>query len=203
LEPPKPRRLRTNASLRRGFATGAVTFLVAVLLAFPAQQITKTLSLGSSIILLAFIVGMGIFFDIVGIAVAVADEAPFHAMAAKKSRGAKEGLRLLRNSERVTSLCNDFIGDICGTVSGALGAAAAFQVVRLKPILNQTMVNVIIVGTVAGLTVGGKAAAKGIGLNDSEEIVRRAGLFLSWIETTLGFSILDSKGSVKTKKGGR
>lgn len=200
MEPPRRRRLRANASLRRGLATGLITFVVAVALAFPSEHITRTFSLSLSTFLLALIIGTGIFFDVIGIAVAVADEAPLHAMAAKKTRGAREGLRLVRNSEKITSLCNDIIGDICGTVSGALGAAIVFQIGRLRPDLNQAMVSVMMVGVVAGLTVGGKAAAKGIGINDAEEIVRRAGLFLNWIEKYTGFSIIGAKGFPKPRR---
>ncbi|HHY37897.1 MAG TPA: hypothetical protein GX507_03105 [Clostridia bacterium] len=200
MEPPKPRRLRTSASLRRGLATGLVTFVVAVGLAFPSEHITRTFSLSLSLFLLALIIGAGIFFDVIGIATAVADEAPLHAMAAKKVRGAREGLRLVRYSEKVTSFCNDIVGDICGTVSGALGAAIVFQIERLRPDLNEAVVSVVMVGVVAGLTVGGKAAAKGIGINDAEEIVRRVGIFLNWIEKYTGFSIIGPKGSPRQRR---
>ena len=58
-------------------------------------------------------------------AVATANEKPFHSMASRKVPGALEAIRLLRNAERVSSICNDVVGDICGVVSGSASATIA------------------------------------------------------------------------------
>ena len=63
---------------------------------------------------------MSIFFDIIGIAATAAEEVPFHSMASKKQDGAKWAIILIRNADRVSSFCNDIIGDICGVLSGAV-----------------------------------------------------------------------------------
>lgn len=47
---------------------------------------------------------------------------PFHSMAAHREKGAKEALMLLRSASRVSSVCNDVVGDICGIVSGSTAA---------------------------------------------------------------------------------
>ena len=78
-------------------------------------------------LILLTIILVGIIFDIIGMAVATADEKPFHAMAARKVPGAKECIMLLRNAERVSSICNDVVGDICGVVSGTASATIAAQ----------------------------------------------------------------------------
>ena len=72
-----------------------------------------------ALLILALFIGLGILFDIIGVAVTAADPRPFHSMAAHKEKGAKEALKLLRNADRVSSVCNDVVGDICGIVSGA------------------------------------------------------------------------------------
>ena len=69
-------------------------------------------------LILLVIVMVGIIFDIIGVAVTSADEKPFHSMAARKVPGSQEAIKLLRNAERVSSICNDVVGDICGVVSG-------------------------------------------------------------------------------------
>ena len=69
-------------------------------------------------LILLFIVLLGILFDIIGVAVTSAEEKPFHSMAAKRYRVRAECIMLLRHADRVTSICNDVIGDICGVVSG-------------------------------------------------------------------------------------
>ena len=83
--------------------------------------------------MLAVFIGLGILFDIIGVAVTAADPRPFHSMAAHKEPGAKEALMLLRNAGRVSSVCNDVVGDICGIVSGT---TTAVIVVRLQAALG-------------------------------------------------------------------
>lgn len=70
-----------------------------------------------------FIVLFGAFFDMIGVAAAAADEPPFHAMASKKVHGARFAIRIVRNAERVASVCSDVIGDIAGVLSGAVALA--------------------------------------------------------------------------------
>ena len=83
-------------------------------------------------VLMGFIL-LGILFDIIGVAVTAADERPFHSMAAHKIPGAREALRLIRRANKVSSFCNDVVGDICGIVSGS---TAAVIVVQLQDALN-------------------------------------------------------------------
>ena len=126
-------------------------------------------------LILLMIVFVGILFDIVGMAVATADEKPFHAMAARKVRGAKECIRLLRSAERVSSICNDVVGDICGVVSGSASATIAAQVLRNFELNIASVVPLLLSSLVAALTVGGKAVGKGIAVKNSTEIVYHAG----------------------------
>ena len=82
------------------------------------------------------IILVGILFDIIGTAVAAAEESALNAKAAKKVPGAREGVYLIKNADKVANFCNDVIGDICGTVSGAIGAALVFQVLASHPTWN-------------------------------------------------------------------
>ena len=70
-------------------------------------------------IVLIGIVLIGIVFDSEIARVTVTDEKPFHSMAASKVKGAKSSLMLIRNASRVSNVCNDVVGDICGIISGA------------------------------------------------------------------------------------
>jgi hypothetical protein len=80
--------------------------------------------------LLFFIILVGIVFDIVGIAATAAQEAPFHARASRRLLGAKKSIWIVRNADKVASFCNDVVGDICGTVSGAVGASIVFSLAK-------------------------------------------------------------------------
>ena len=69
------------------------------------------------VIIILFVIGIGILFDMIGVATLTAEEAPFHAMSSKKIKEATACINLLKNNTKVSSICNDIVGDICGIVS--------------------------------------------------------------------------------------
>ena len=129
-------------------------------------------------LILLFIILVGIIFDIIGVAVTSADEKPFHSMAARKVPGAQESIKLMRNAERVSSICNDVIGDICGVVSGSASATIAAQVLQSIDFSWPQLVTLLMSALVAGLTVGGKAIGKTVAINSCTKIVHSVGKFL-------------------------
>lgn len=157
-----------------------ITIFLATILISAAISLVSDLVMGSSpmlvaVIVLLMIVFIGIIFDIVGMAVATADEKPFHAMAARKVKGAKECIQLLRNAERVSSICNDVVGDICGVVSGSASATIAAQILGSFELNAENIVPLALSSLVAALTVGGKAVGKGIAVANCTDIVYHAG----------------------------
>ncbi len=127
-------------------------------------------------LILLIIVLIGIVFDIIGMAVASADEKPFHSMAARRVVGAQEAIRLLRNAERVSSICNDVVGDICGVVSGTASATIAAQVLaRLESFSWPQLIVLAMSALAAGLTVGGKAIGKTYAVKSCTTIVHNVG----------------------------
>ncbi len=134
------------------------------------------------LILLAIIL-VGIIFDIVGVAVTSADEKPFHSMAARKVAGAQEAIALLRNAERVSSICNDVVGDICGVVSGSAAATISAQLVSRLGFSIPTVISLVMSALVAGFTVGGKAIGKTFAMNSCTKIVYFAGNLIARIKS--------------------
>ena len=130
-------------------------------------------------ILAAFII-LGIVFDILGVAVTAATEAPFHSMAAHRENGAMEALLLIKSADRVSSFCNDVVGDVSGIVSGG---AAALIAARLMQGLGtgNILLPLLISGAVSGLTIGGKAIGKTYALNNSTVIVQKTGKLLYYL----------------------
>jgi len=130
-------------------------------------------------ILAAFII-IGIVFDVIGVAMTAASEAPFNSMATRRQRGAAESLRMVKNANRVTCYCNDVIGDVTGIVSGTTAALIA---ARLMDGLNteNLLFPVGISAVVTGLTVGGKAIGKTLAFNKSTEIVLSVGKVLNML----------------------
>ena len=91
-----------------------VTIVISGTISLLSDLIMSASSMFVAFLILLLIILIGIIFDIIGMAVATADEKPFHSMASRKVPGAQESIRLLRNAERVSSICNDVVGDICG-----------------------------------------------------------------------------------------
>lgn len=151
-----------------------VTIGISAAMSFLSNEILSGSSMGVSFVVLLAIVFLGIIFDIVGVSVTAADEKPFHSMASKRVPEAATALRLLRRAERVSSFCNDVVGDICGVISGSASAViAARAVVNMEPGVAQ-LVQLLMSAVVAALTVGGKAFGKSIAMNNSTMIIHAA-----------------------------
>ena len=128
-------------------------------------------------IVVLVIITAGVVFDVIGIAVTAADETPFHSMASKRIRGARQSLILLRNAPRVSSFCNDVIGDICGVVSGVAAASIVYRIFTASGYIS--LIETVTGALIAAVTVGGKAFAKNIGINNANYIVYWVGRILS------------------------
>lgn len=126
------------------------------------------------VIILLVVISIGIVFDMIGVATLTADEAPFHARNTKKIKEASACIKLLKNSTKVSSVCNDIVGDICGIVSGGLGASlTAYLVSELGA--NILVSTVLVTSFISALTVGGKAFFKTIATKKSDSIVLSVG----------------------------
>lgn len=152
-----------------------VTILISGTISFVSDEIMSSSTMGVAFLILFAIVLIGIIFDVVGVAVTSAEEKPFHSMAARKVPGAQEAIRLLRNAERVSSICNDVIGDICGVVSGSASATIAAQIIQNFSFSAPQVVALLMSALVAGLTVGGKAVGKTVAIGSCTKIVYGVG----------------------------
>ena len=110
-------------------------------------------------------------------------EAPFHAMASRKVAEAPDALRLLRNANRVSSFCNDVIGDICGVISGSASAVIAARAVLGMESTKATIVTLGMSALVAAVTVGGKAVGKTFAMGGSVQVVRSTAKVLCFFRT--------------------
>ena len=155
-----------------------VTLVVSGMISLISDEVMASSGLLAAFAILLGIVFLGIIFDIIGMAVATASEKPFHSMAARKVPGAQEAIRLLRNAERVSSICNDVVGDICGVVSGSASATIAALILTHVDLGWPRAVSLAMSALVAGLTVGGKAIGKTIAVNSCTQIVHLVGRVL-------------------------
>lgn len=155
-----------------------LTLLISGVISLLSDRLMEGSGMVIAFLTLLAIVLVGILFDVIGVAVTSANEVPFHSMAARKVPGARECIWLLRNAERVGSICNDVVGDICGVVSGSASAIIAAQVLRNFTPTWPSIVPLLMSSLVAALTVGGKALGKAIAISSCTPIVYGVGRFL-------------------------
>ena len=129
------------------------------------------------IVLILFII-IGIIFDMIGVAVLSCEEGAFHARASKKIAGSKECIRLIKNANKTSSICNDVIGDICGIVSGTISASLVVL------LWNTPLIAIISTAILSSLTVGGKAIGKKIAIKKAESIVFIVGKIINKLSFT-------------------
>ncbi len=107
-----------------------ITFVLSISFSFISTNGVSKLSIIPAVIILFAVIMVGILFDIIGVAVTVANEEEFHAKATKKAQGAKMALRLIKNAAKVANVCADVIGDICGVLSGAISTMISLKLTR-------------------------------------------------------------------------
>lgn len=156
----------------------ALAFIISLIFSAVSQAIIPNVQLFVSIVVVLIIVFVGIIFDMVGVAVTVADIKVFNAMASKKVKGAKVALKLIKNAPKVSSICNDVIGDICGIISGSGGAAIA-AIIVIKIGTESILPALLISALIAALTIGGKALGKGVAVAKANFIIDKFSKVLS------------------------
>ena len=164
-----------NKTIRWVVTIFLVTIVISGIISLVSDEIMSRSGIITAFLILMVIILIGIIFDIIGVAVTSADETPFHSMAARKVPGAQCAIKLLRNAERVSSICNDVVGDICGVVSGSASATIAAQILNSVEFGWPQIISLAMSALCAGLTVGGKAIGKTFAVNSATEIVHTVG----------------------------
>lgn len=172
--------------LRQALRMGSLTFIVAVLVTLFSTSLAEIVSLPVALLILLVIISIGIIFDLIGVSATAAETAPLNAKAAKKVFGAKKALFLLRHADVVASFCCDIVGDICGTLSGALGAVIILRL-SMGFHWNESILEVVFLALIAALMVGGKAFGKRIGIERANDIIFVIGKIVATIELILRF----------------
>lgn len=145
------------------------TFLLSLFFSYISNTAITGLAVIPGIIILLLVIGVGVLFDLIGVAVTVAKEEEFHARASKKVKGSKTAIKLIRNSPKVSNFCADVIGDIAGVLSGAISAMIALKLTETYGMSSSFQF--IVSALVASLTVSGKALTKEIAKRNANKIL--------------------------------
>ena len=151
-----------------------LAFTISLLFSFMSESVMPKVGIIVGIMILILFIFIGIIFDMIGVAVTSSNEEPLHAMSSKKIKGAK-------NADKVSSFCNDVIGDICGIISGSAGVSVAKGLASTFN-LNIFYTGLIVTALIAALTIGGKAFCKRIAIDNNHKIVYMTAKVISKFE---------------------
>ena len=149
-----------------------LTFLLSLLFSLITNIISYKFGIIATTVAIILVISIGILFDLIGASSLTSKESTFHAMSAQKVKGAKTAIFLIKNNAKVSSICNDIIGDICGIVSGGLGAVLAINIAEHFHV-NAAYNTMIVAALISALTVGGEAIFKNVAIKHSDTILFR------------------------------
>ena len=155
------------------------SFIISIFFSFISEIAIPNVGIVFGVFLALLFIPIGVIFDMVGFSVTASDEAIFHSMAAQKVKGAKLAVKFKKNADKVSSFCQDVIGDICGIVSGSTGAVISLKIMQ-ELNSNNIFITLIIMGIISALTIGGKATFKSIAMKNANDILYRFAYIISF-----------------------
>lgn len=164
----KDKKIKIN--LKWFFQILLISFSISMVFSTLSEVLLSNVNIILGIIIILVFIFIGVLFDMIGVAVASADEKPFHSMSSRKVKAASLAVKLKKNADKVSTICNDVVGDICGIISGSVGAVIAISIAN-KFNFNLIITSLIVTSLISGLTVGGKALEKSYAINNSNEIL--------------------------------
>ncbi len=157
-----------------------LSFALSMCFGIVSELVLGVTGIAVAVLVIIVFVSLSIITDMIGVATTSASTEPFRAMASKKVRGAKEALKLLSKADRVSSICCDVIGDVCGILSGAAGASIVVKFALEAESPLSIIIASLVSAVVASMTIFGKSICKKYAIDNSTSIVIKVGKVLSW-----------------------
>lgn len=155
-----------------------VTFCLSMVSSVFSQLVTTHAPTAVSVMLLLIMMALSVIFDGVGVAVTSCNAQAVKKFLQYDAKRVKIAMELIANAEKVNSVCADVVGDVCGVLSGACGAALAASLI-IKSGCGHGWLPILTAATIAGMTVGGKAFMKGVAVKNADKYIVLAAKILS------------------------
>ena len=151
-----------------------LSFVLSMGMSLLSEGIIPKINVIFGIVIILVFIFISVIFDMIGVAITAQDETPFNSMASKKIKGSSHSVKLIKNSDKLASICNDVVGDVCGVVSGSAGMMVAATLID-KVKINPSLLILLITSIIASLTITSKAFGKTIAIKKSKAITERVG----------------------------
>ena len=151
-----------------------LSFALSMGMSLLSEGVIPKINVYLGILIILLFIFISVIFDMIGVAITAQDETPFNSMASKKIKGSSHSVKLIKNSDKLASICNDVVGDVCGVVSGSAGMMVAASLVdKIK--INPSLLVLLVTSIIASLTITSKALGKTIAIKNSKTITERVG----------------------------
>ena len=90
----------------------------------------------------------------------------------------KLAVNFKKNASKVSTFCNDVIGDVSGIVSGSVGVIISSSIAN-KFNFSLIVTTLVVTGIISAITIGGKAIFKSYAINKSDLILYEFSKFVS------------------------
>ena len=144
--------------------------VLAFIISIGMSLFSEIVELMVAIVITLLFVILGIIFDIVGVSVTSGNIKVFNSMSSKKVKGAHVAVELIKNASKVSSVCCDVIGDVCGVASGSAGVIIV-NILITNYQVNDLLASILTTAIISMLTTGGKAIGKGFAIDKSTKII--------------------------------
>ena len=176
---------KSKSKKRNSWIWPLIVLILAISLSLSFSLLSEFVLNGSAIfiaIIVIFVfIALAILTDMIGLAVASATIEDFNAMAARKVKGSKQAISLVKNADKVSSVLNDVVGDVCGILSGAAGASIVAKIaIDNGATFLSILIPSLIAAIIAGLTIAGKALFKKIAIKHSNSITLAFAKFINF-----------------------
>lgn len=162
-------RLKKKKNIRWVIKITLIGLIISITFNFLSQIATTGANIAVALLILALLLFINICSDMIAIATTACELPPLLAMGARKEKGAKTAIWLVKNAEKVSSVFADVVGDIVGLLSGAFVVIIAL---RLFKDGNRLIVaNMILSALLGAFIISGKAILKIYALNHPQKIV--------------------------------
>lgn len=156
-----------------------IAFVLTIVFGLLSESILDETSWVVATIVILVLMAIALFFDMIGTAVILADPVSFNAMASKRIKGAKNGLKIIKAQNMVTSICSDVIGDIIGILSGAMGVGLALSLMSPQNAWYNPYLSILVSALIAAISISIKAIVRMLAKKHCHKIVWNVGKLMT------------------------
>ena len=162
--------IKDELNIKWSFKILFLSFILSVTFSVASDMVLTHTSFVVSVIMIFVFMLIGVVFDMIGVAVTCCGLDKFEKTKDEKIK--KISLSLISNSDKISVICCDIVGDICSILSGACGASIVYKLIIYG---NQQICDILISSCVSGLiaclTIFFKSLEKRIAVTNNYKIV--------------------------------